>query len=200
MCAEIAHARRQPLDEAALAHFLTRLNRFRTVSALLVDLLDKFIELDDRPLFQHATPKRVRFTTQMALRATRGFAATTGPIIVVPLYRELRRRLVEAQDAQDDMQGVEREEQQALVERLELVVRQFKRVFLSSLSALLESLERGPSTLLTATLRKIGVVDWGSVLLQEVECGAITLDDNVAMLFTKCVPSPLLAKVSRASC
>ncbi|GAA5836344.1 hypothetical protein JCM9279_000360 [Rhodotorula babjevae] len=187
------HARRQPLDEAALAHILARLHRFRTVSALLVDLLDKLIEVDERPIFPHAAPKRVRFTTPMVMRAIRGYAATTGSVVVVPLYRELRRRLVEAQEALRISQGAEREEKQALVERLELVVRQFSRVFVAALRSLLEAMERSPSLLLAATLRKIGVVDWGSILLQEVESGSIALDDNVADLFQKVSD---LAKIS----
>lgn len=186
------HARRAPFDEAAVAQFLAHLQHFRTVAALNLELIDKVLESDERLLFPHATQRRVRYTTQMALLGIRTFVAMSSSVCVMPLFRELRRRLAEAQDAQRRAEStVEKADKEALVERVELLVRQFSRVVLGALKTLIEALDRSPYILLTATLRKVGIVEWGVVFLHEIEQGAIPLDDTVADLLEKCVPTLL---------
>ncbi|BGP42515.1 hypothetical protein JCM10450v2_006614 [Rhodotorula kratochvilovae] len=181
-----APARRQPYDEAVMAHFLKRLHRFRSVTSLLLQLLDSLLEGDEPWMFPHAKPRRVRYTPQMALRGIRGFIAISGSVLVVPLYRELCRRLSEAEDAArtatDDRA---REEAQERFERVELTVRQVRRILPDAFGVVIDALDRSPHIILFAAMRRIGIVDWAAVVLHEVETGAIPLNDKLVGMLEK---------------
>ncbi|GAA5995772.1 uncharacterized protein JCM10292_004737 [Rhodotorula paludigena] len=183
------HARIQPFDEPAVSRFFQRLQQFRTCVALQHVLLDRLIDPKDRPTFPHAAQRRVRYTSQIILRGTRSYTSCASSALIVPLYRELVRRFAESDDAVQaaplDTSVSEREQLVDARDRLDLLVRQVRRLVPDAVDLMVEAMHREPHIALYFLQRTTGLVDWTAVLLQDIETGATAMTDKIAHSFEK---------------
>ncbi|GAA6007318.1 hypothetical protein JCM10207_001586 [Rhodosporidiobolus poonsookiae] len=178
------HARREPFNNDAFQSAFSGLDRLRSINTSFERIISR---LDSQPtetvLFPHAIPKRARWTRTMALQGMRNLANFTWTSLVLPLYRELlRRERLEHDDAQAaEVKGEERSfEDRQTADRLALYLKQLREFVLIALESKVKALAQVPHLGTSATLRRIGFVDWTVVFIEELDRGVFIMNDKLA--------------------
>ncbi|GAA5911224.1 hypothetical protein JCM6882_004067, partial [Rhodosporidiobolus microsporus] len=178
------HARNNPLDHAHLSSFLSTLSRLQSISTSFCLIVDQLLSSPiDSSIFPHAHSRRVRWTKQLALQGTRNFAVYIWTSLILPLYRELQRRdaLLRAEERAASARGEERDfEAKQEGDKLRLAlqhVREFVRV---ALVAKVDGMDHVSNLATFATLRKAQLVDWAAAMVEEIEAGAMAMDEKLA--------------------
>ncbi|GAA5860128.1 hypothetical protein JCM8547_009193 [Rhodosporidiobolus lusitaniae] len=182
------HARREPLNLDALSTFLTSLERLRSISNSYCAIVDTVLAHDPKAahataklLFPHAItlPGQRRWTHSLALQGLRNFTVYSFSSLVLPLYRELMRRMAlsdaDTLSSSSPLSFAEKQHR----DRLALAVQHVREFFLFAIEAKVEGLKHVPNVATFSTLRKTQTIDWVETLIEEVESGRVQMGEKV---------------------
>ncbi|GAA5869403.1 hypothetical protein JCM8547_008665 [Rhodosporidiobolus lusitaniae] len=181
------YARRAPFEELALSEFLSTLDRLRSISASHCACVDSLFPVDFTTNFEcllafpHAVDRPKRYTLALGQRNMRSMGAFAWSSLVLPLYRELQRRLgaLSASAAMSDSPSFA---ERMLADRVSLALNHVRELLRAALEAKVENLAGNPFVGTFIALSRIGMADWARLLLEEVEAGTWLLDGKTAAL------------------
>lgn len=189
-----AHLRNRDIDPAVLTRLVQSIADVQEVSILHRQLWSrqiKFIEATipapgadtstPPPLFQHANSRRIRWNRLQAARGARDFGAFLWASMVVPLYREVRRRAnvtteAEREAASPSFSHAYRAEQ------LKLLVQQARALVVAAVETHIQLFESTPGMALLASTSATGIADAFELFVDLVENCDLPRDDKVALL------------------
>ncbi|POY76197.1 hypothetical protein BMF94_0717 [Rhodotorula taiwanensis] len=188
------HLRNRDIDPAVLTRLVQSIADVQEVSILHRQLWSrqiKFIEATipapgadtstPPPLFQHANSRRIRWNRLQAARGARDFGAFLWASMVVPLYREVRRRAnvtteAEREAASPSFSHAYRAEQ------LKLLVQQARALVVAAVETHIQLFESTPGMALLASTSATGIADAFELFVDLVENCDLPRDDKVASL------------------
>ncbi|GAA6028621.1 hypothetical protein JCM8097_007315 [Rhodosporidiobolus ruineniae] len=177
-----AHAKRRPADEHAFLRHLDRLHYLRLAAVHFSAIMDRLLEPYDRnqpSLFLNLGAPKKSANRAVALGAMRGFVIWAWASTVLPVYEELQRRSrLNHENPAASFESTDPQTRLA-AERLEMYRKQARDLCYLALDDLVDFARNGPLTYITHN-RRATFPSWAAFLLEELQSGAVVLDERLA--------------------
>ncbi|GAA6015813.1 hypothetical protein JCM10207_008805 [Rhodosporidiobolus poonsookiae] len=181
-----AHVRRLPLDEHAVLQSLSALHDLHAaadgLSQIVLRLLDQY-----QPMAVNFFPAaiagsgKIRMNRAGSLGAMRCLAIFTWTSLVLPLYREMRRRSQLNHQHRSLSFDSTSASQRLSAERVETYVRQARELCFLAVEPLAECLVTAPVTIVALNRRKT-MEEWATFVVEELELGTVDMDDKTSRM------------------